>query len=119
MASLDAQEDHQGCPRSWGSARGGAECAGTRLLGSDDDRETAFDVREVSKGSVDSSQPDLVKNADDSVDVYLGPTAPSGKEANWIPTAEGRRFFLLFRFYGPEPGVFDGSFELNDIELTD
>jgi hypothetical protein len=30
-----------------------------------------------------------------------------------------RRFFLLFRFYGPEPGVYDGSFELNDIERLD
>ena len=81
--------------------------------------ETASYVRDVSKGSVDSNQADLVKNADGSVDVYFGPTAPSGKEANWIPTAEGRRFFLLFRFYGPEPGVYDGSFELNDIERVD
>jgi len=50
------------------------------------------------------------------VDVYFGPRAPAGKESNWIPTQAGRRFFLLFRFYGPEPAVFDGSFELNDIE---
>ena len=27
-----------------------------------------------------------------------------------------RRFFLLARFYGPEPALFDGSFELNNIE---
>jgi len=25
---------------------------------------------------------------------------------------------LLFRFYGPQPAVFDGSFELNDVELV-
>jgi hypothetical protein len=42
-----------------------------------------------------------------------------GKEANWIPTVDGRRFFLLFRFYGPQRGVFDGSFELNEIERLD
>ena len=83
------------------------------------DLETASYVREMSKGSVDSSQPGLEKNSDGSVDVYFGPKAPDGKESNWIPTQAGRRFFLLFRFYGPESAVFDGSFELNDIELVD
>jgi hypothetical protein len=39
-------------------------------------------------------------------------------EANWLPTNKERRFFLLFRFYGPQKGVFDGSFELNNIELV-
>jgi hypothetical protein len=82
------------------------------------DLVTASYVREVSKGSVDSTQADLKKNSDGSVDVYIGPKAPKGKEANWIPTQKGKRFFLLFRFYGPKPGVFDGSFELNDIELV-
>ena len=79
---------------------------------------TASYIREVSKGSVDSNQADLKKNKDGSVDVHLGPKAPAGKEANWIPTQKGKRFFLLFRFYGPKKGVYDGSFELNDIELV-
>ncbi len=81
------------------------------------DLETASYIREVEKGSIDSSTPGLEISADGSVDVYFGPTAPSGREANWLPTNPDRRFFLLFRFYGPEPGVYDGSFELNDIEL--
>ena len=80
------------------------------------DLETAAWIREVPKVGVDSKRPDLQKNEDGSVDVYFGPVAPEGLESNWIPTVEGRRFILLFRFYGPEPGVFDGSFELNDIE---
>jgi len=25
---------------------------------------------------------------------------------------------MLFRFYGPTPAAYDGSFELNDIELV-
>ncbi len=83
------------------------------------DLETASYIREMSKSSIDSSLPALEKNKEGSVDIYFGPTAPNGKEANWIPTAEGRRFFLLFRFYGPKPGVFDGNFELNDIELVE
>jgi hypothetical protein len=36
-------------------------------------------------------------------------------EANWIPTA-GRDFWLVFRFYGPQKQVFDGSWRLNDVE---
>jgi hypothetical protein len=80
------------------------------------DLETASYIRDVEKGSIDSSTRGLAVNADGSVDIYFGPTAPSGMEANWLPTDPDRRFFLLFRFYGPEPGVFDGSFVLYDIE---
>ena len=58
-------------------------------------------------------------NDDGSVDVYFAPEAPKGWESNWIPTQPGRRFFLIFRFYGPEKGVYDGSYELNDIERID
>ncbi|MHC4414887.1 MAG: DUF1214 domain-containing protein [Planctomycetota bacterium] len=83
------------------------------------DLETAAWIRDVPKVGIDSTRPDLLKNKDGSVDVYFGPKAPKGKEPNWIPTTEGRRFFLLFRFYGPEPAAFDGSFELNDIERID
>ena len=82
------------------------------------DLESASYIREMPKSSIDSSMA-LEKNRDSSVDIYFGPTAPKGKEANWIPTAEDQRFFLLFRFYGPQRGVFDGSFELNDIERLD
>jgi hypothetical protein len=83
------------------------------------DLETASYIREVEKGSIDSDMKDLVKNDDGSVDIYFGPKAPKGKEDNWLPTDPERRFFLLFRAYGPEPGIFDDSFELNDIELLD
>jgi hypothetical protein len=83
------------------------------------DLESASYIRNMSKSSIDSSLAGLEKNADGGVDMYFGPTAPEGQEANWIPTAKDRRFFLLFRFYGPQPGVFDGSFKLNDIELIE
>jgi len=50
--------------------------------------------------------------------VYFGPKEPKGKEANWIPTTKERRFFLLFRFYGPQKAAKDGSWQLDDIELV-
>jgi len=68
------------------------------------DLETASYIRNVEKSSIDSTQKQLQKNADGSVDIYFGPKAPKGKESNWLPTDPKRRFFLLSRFYGPETG---------------
>jgi hypothetical protein len=81
------------------------------------DLETAAFLRDRDKSSVDSNQ-NLAVNSDGSTDVYFGPKAPKGMEANWIPTLEGRRFFLLFRFYGPKQSALDGSWQLNNIELV-
>ena len=82
------------------------------------DLETASYLRDIEPSSIDSNMKDVKKNSDGSVDIYFGPKPPKGKESNWLPTDPKRRFFLLARFYGPEPGLFDGSFELNDIELV-
>jgi hypothetical protein len=80
------------------------------------DLQTASYIRNVDKSSIDSSLESLQWNADGSVDIYFGPTSPEGLESNWLPTDPDRRFFLLARFYGPEPALLDGSFELNDME---
>ncbi len=58
----------------------------------------------------------LVKNSDGSVDVYFGPGAPVGKEANWIQTIPGKGWFSYFRFYGPTEAFFDKSRSLADFE---
>ncbi len=81
------------------------------------DLETASYLRNIEKSSIDNTLKDLEWNKDGSVDIYFGPTAPKGKENNWLRTNPKRRFFLLARFYGPETALFDGSFELNDIEI--
>ena len=39
--------------------------------------------------SVDSRDKNLVINADGSVDLYIGPKAPEGKESNWLQTNVG------------------------------
>ena len=72
-------------------------------------------IRDAERVGLSSRQMDsLVANDDGSVDLYFGPKAPDGLEANWIPTGED--FFVIFRFYGPEEAVFDKSFVLGDIE---
>ncbi|ADE54718.1 DUF1214 domain-containing protein [Coraliomargarita akajimensis] len=81
------------------------------------DLETASYLRNIEKSSIDSTMQEVTKNADGSVDIYFGPNPKEGKEGNWLKTVEGRRFFLLSRFYGPKPELFGDDFELNNIEL--
>ncbi len=61
------------------------------------------------------SRKDLIKNPDGSVDLYMGPAAPKGKEKNWIPTVPGRGWFGYFRLYAPTEAYFDRSWKLPDI----
>ena len=60
--------------------------------------------------------PELRKNADGSVDIYFGPTAPDGKDSNWVPTDPKRGFELMFRLYGPKKEFFDKVWVLPDVE---
>ena len=57
------------------------------------------------RASRSSQIPEMQKNADGSVDIYFGPKAPAGKDANWVPTDPSRKFELMFRLYAPKPGV--------------
>lgn len=66
---------------------------------------------------VSSLDEGLITNADGSVDVYFGPTAPAGNENNWIQTLPGKGWNMLFRLYGPLEPWFDKTWKLNEIEL--
>jgi hypothetical protein len=55
-------------------------------------------------------------NTDGSVDILFGPEMPQGQERNWIRTVPGRRWFPIFRLYGPLEPFFDKSWKLNDVE---
>jgi hypothetical protein len=59
---------------------------------------------------------DLQKNPDGSVDLYVGPKAPSGKEGNWVQTVPGRSWFSYFRLYGPTEAHFNRQWILPDFE---
>jgi hypothetical protein len=63
-----------------------------------------------------SSRMDLIKNKDGSVDVFMGPNAPKGKEKNWIPTVAGKAWFPYFRLYSPKKAFLDRTWVLPDIE---
>jgi hypothetical protein len=80
------------------------------------DRATHGLVRDVARASRASQSPGLQVNADKSVDIYFGPSAPPAKESNWVPTKSQGEFEVLFRFYGPEKSLFEKKWRLPDIE---
>jgi hypothetical protein len=81
------------------------------------DLVTASYLRDINPSTIDSVTESVMKNHDGSVTIYFGPKLPEGaNKENWLPTDPDRRFFLLARFYGPEPELFGEGFELNNME---
>ncbi len=68
--------------------------------------------------SLNSLSGTVVPNADGSTDLYFGPTAPEGKDGNWVQTVPGKGWFTLFRLYGPLEAWFDRSWRPGEIEMV-
>lgn len=62
-----------------------------------------------------SRKPDLVPNADESVDVTFATERPAGAR-NWINTTPGKGWFAYVRFFAPTEPFFAQTWQLNDIE---
>jgi hypothetical protein len=77
--------------------------------------ETSALFLNLTRPTLDSLDKELRKNADGSVDIYIGPKVP-GPESNWIESPAGKRWFPWFRFYGPEKPLFEKSWMMPDIE---
>jgi hypothetical protein len=67
--------------------------------------------------SIKSRYKDLQYNEDGSIDIYVGPKAPKGKETNWLQTNEGEGWFPLFRCYGTQQSFFDKTWEIGEFEV--
>jgi hypothetical protein len=80
------------------------------------DRQTHALIVGMSRPSLASNDTKVQKNPDGSVDVYFGPSAPAGKESNWVPTDPKRPFELLFRLYGLKKELFEMAWKLPDVE---
>ncbi|SOZ38522.1 DUF1254 domain-containing protein [Cupriavidus neocaledonicus] len=59
-----------------------------------------------------------VQNADGSTELYFGPTAPAGKEKNWLRTLPGKGYFVILRLYSPQQAFFDQAWKPGDIEKS-
>jgi hypothetical protein len=58
-------------------------------------------------------------NADGSVDLYVGPTPPPGKEANWLKSVPGKGYFVILRLYGPTEAYLKMTWKPGDLEQMD
>ena len=68
--------------------------------------------------SKNTSRDQLIVNDDGSVDLYFGPEAPAGMEANWIQTVPGKGWFGVLRLYSPTEAWYDKTWRPGDIELV-
>ena len=66
--------------------------------------------------SVYSSCKKLLVNKDGSVDVWFGPTAPSGQEGNWIKTIPGKAWNMILRIYEPSEAGLNKIWKPGEIE---
>ncbi len=67
--------------------------------------------------SISSQTKGLETNADGSIDVYFGPTAPAGKESNWTQTVPGQGWNVVLRMYGALEPWFDKTWRPGEVEL--
>jgi hypothetical protein len=63
-----------------------------------------------------NSHDHLKANADGSFDLYVGPTAPPGQEANWLKSVPGKGYFAILRLYGPTKAFLNQSWRPDDFE---
>lgn len=63
-----------------------------------------------------SSLDNLQINSDGTLDIYIGPSPPIGKESNWLGTVKDDGIFFIFRFYGPEKAILEKTWKLPDFE---
>jgi hypothetical protein len=81
-----------------------------------DTQTRSFVPNETKVAEIGSRTKGLVQNDDGSVDIYFGPTAPEGKESNWVQTAPGKAWFTYLRCYGPLEGFLKATWPVPDIE---
>ena len=67
---------------------------------------------------LDSNNPSVKPNKDESYTIWFGPKAPEGHEGNWIQTIPGKSYNVLLRLYGPLEPWFDKSWKPGDFELV-
>jgi hypothetical protein len=81
------------------------------------DRQTRSMLRTGQAMPDVGSQSGRVKtNADGTTDIYFGPTAPEGKEDNWLQTVPGKGWWTILRLYNPLQPFFDKSWRPSEIE---
>jgi hypothetical protein len=64
-------------------------------------------------------RPDLKKNADGSLTIYIQKDSPdTDKESNWLPVPD-RPIFVVMRIYWPKESVLKGSWKPPPVRQTE
>ncbi|WP_235507664.1 DUF1254 domain-containing protein [Agromyces sp. Root1464] len=79
------------------------------------DTQTRSLLQSAEYPAVSSLSGELQLEADGSCVLWFAPTAPEGKESNWIPTLPGKSWWPLLRLYGPLEPWFDLSWQLPEF----
>ena len=59
-----------------------------------------------------NKQSPLKPNDDGSLTLAFAPKQPDGiPESNWLPTPNGKKYNMTYRFYGPSKDVIDGKYD--------
>ena len=70
------------------------------------------------KFTLSSNDEGVTVNPDGSIDLYLSPKPVKGFEANTVITNPKEDAFLMFRFYGAKPELWNLKWKLGDPELV-
>ena len=70
------------------------------------------------KFTVSSNDEGVTVSADGSIDLYLSPEPVEGFDANTVIINPQEDYFLMFRFYGAKPELWDRKWQLGDPELV-
>jgi hypothetical protein len=81
------------------------------------DRQTRSMLQtDQAKPDVGSQSGTVETNPDGSTDLYFGPSAPEGKEHNWLQTVPGKGWWTILRLYNPLQSFFDKTWRPSEIE---
>lgn len=82
-----------------------------------------YDTQTRSLLQTDTPYPSLMslsgtvyEETDGSIELWFGPTAPVGREQNWIQTVPGKSWFPMLRLYGPLQPWFDKQWQPSGLE---
>ena len=79
------------------------------------DTQTRSLLQSTAYPAVSSLTGDLEVEDDGSYVLWFSPTAPEGRESNWIPTLPGKSWWPVLRLYGPLEPWFELTWRLPEI----
>lgn len=81
------------------------------------DGQFFFTENPIGRYTIGDRTAGLKRNADGSIDIWIGRTDPGGeRSANWLPAPKGGPFALFLRGYLPRAELLDGRFRMPPVE---